>query len=73
MKVAIFEGGVRAREFGDRRIPSLEEQINDFIKGKKVIDIKHQMALDNLEFNTAVMTVLVMYEEHFRGEKDCQW
>ena len=44
MKVAIFEGGVRARKFGDRRIPSLEEQINDFIKGKKVIDIKHQMA-----------------------------
>ena len=26
MKVAIFEGGVRARKFGDRRIPSLEEQ-----------------------------------------------
>lgn len=63
MKVKILEGGVRARKFGDERIPSLEEQINDFIKGKKVIDIKYQMALDNLEFNTAVMTALIMYEE----------
>lgn len=63
MKVEIISGWVHARTIGDKHIPSLEEQINDFIKGKKVIDIKHQMALDDLQFNTVVMTALIMYEE----------
>lgn len=63
MKVAIISGWIHERRFGGKRIPSLEEKINDFIKGKKVIDIKHQMVLDNRQFNAAVMTALIMYEE----------
>ena len=43
--------------------PSLEERINDFIKDKKVIDIKQQALLNPNFFNILVMTALIMYEE----------
>ncbi|WP_298490944.1 hypothetical protein [uncultured Lactobacillus sp.] len=43
--------------------PSLEEQINDFIKDKKVIDIKQQALLNPNFFNSLVLTALIVYEE----------
>lgn len=48
--------------------PSLEEQINDFIKDKKVIDIKYQSNCSGYVYSGVHDTdyersVLVMYEE----------
>lgn len=43
--------------------PSLEKQINDFIKGKKVIDIKQQALSNPNFFNSLVLTALIVYEE----------
>lgn len=41
-----------------------EKEINDFIKGKKIIDIKYQ---DNLslyeDYEDGMKSVLIMYEE----------
>lgn len=48
--------------------PSLEEQINDFIKDKKVIDIKYQSNCSGYVYSGVHDTdyersVLIMYEE----------
>lgn len=55
MKVKILTSSLKG--------PSLEERINDFIKDKKVIDIKLQTSLDSNLFNNLVATALIMYEE----------
>lgn len=57
--------------FGGTNRETLVKDVNDFIKDKKVIDIKHQADVVNLSYhNTRIPknttfydTVLVVYEE----------
>ena len=52
MKVEVFETD---------RCSNFEKLINEFIKDKKVVDIKYN-AIPDLERNVTVYTALVMYE-----------
>ena len=69
MKVKIFyEYDEPRNRYGYCKVP-LEKRINDFIKGKKVIDIKYQVNISsyaNESFHDTdnVERALVMYEEH---------
>ena len=61
MKIKIFSGG---------KADSLEQQVNEFIKGKKIIDIKQsassaiQGSSDSPYPNKVwKLTIMVMYEE----------
>ena len=63
MKVKIFcESDEPTNKYGYCKVP-LEKRINDFIKDKKVIDIKYQA-----NGNDLIERALVMYEE--RGNED---
>ena len=53
MKVKVFETDISS---------DFEKIINEFIKGKKVVDIKYN-AIPDLERNITIYTALVMYEE----------
>lgn len=60
MKVKIF--------FNDDTISKLEEKINEFIKDKKILDIKYQISSYSSTNNyahseTLDVSVLVMYED----------
>jgi hypothetical protein len=46
--------------FGDKQSPSLEKQINEFIKGKELIDIKYQVTEDE-DFSSHY--ALVIYKD----------
>ena len=68
MKVKIFNGYDKpTTEYGYCKVP-LEKRINDFIKNKKVIDIKYQANISsyaNESYQDAdeLERALVMYEE----------
>ena len=68
MKVKIFcESDEPTNKYGYCKVP-LEKRINDFIKDKKVIDIKYQANIssyDNEYYhgNDLIERALVMYEE----------
>lgn len=64
MKIKIFEYS----SIFDMDIDDMEEDINDFIKDKKVIDIKYDcctVSKDRFEYITA----LVIYEEQPKNEE----
>ena len=69
MKVKIFyEYDEPANRYGYCKVP-LEKRINDFIKDKKVIDIKYQAnkssyANESFHDTDELERALVMYEEH---------
>ena len=69
MKVKIFyEYDEPANRYGYCKVP-LEKRINDFIKDKKVIDIKYQAnkssyANESFHDTDNLERALVMYEEH---------
>ena len=69
MKVTIFyESDEPRNRYGYCKVP-LEKRINDFIKDKKVIDIKYQAnvssyASGSFHDTDEIERALVMYEEH---------
>lgn len=69
MKVKIFcESDEPRNRYGYCKVP-LEKRINDFIKDKKVIDIKYQAnissyANESFHDTDELERALVMYEEH---------
>lgn len=69
MKVKIFcEYDEPTNRYGYCKVP-LEKRINDFIKDKKVIDIKYQAnkssyANESFHDTDELERALVMYEEH---------
>ena len=69
MKVKIFrEYDEPTNRYGYCKVP-LEKKINDFIKDKKVIDIKYQAnkssyANESFHDTDELERALVMYEEH---------
>lgn len=69
MKVKIFyECDEPTNRYGYCKVP-LEKRINDFIKDKKVIDIKYQVnvssyANESFHDTDELERALVMYEEH---------
>lgn len=61
MKIKFFNEFDEPRnKYGYCKVP-LEDRINDFIKDKKVIDIKYQASVSD---NELLERALVMYEEH---------
>lgn len=72
MKVKIFyEYDEPTNKYGYCDIP-LEKRINDFIKDKKVIDIKYQAnvssyANESFHGSDLIERALVMYKEHENG------
>ena len=61
MKVKIFnEYDEPKNTYGYCTVP-LEKRINDFIKDKKVIDIKYQVSVSD---NELLQRALVMYEKN---------
>ena len=75
MKVKIFcESDEPTKRYGYCKVP-LEKRINDFIKDKKVIDIKYQAnvssyANESYNDNDLIERALVMYEEHENRKED---
>ena len=69
MKVKIFyEYDEPRNRYGYCKVP-LEKRINDFIKDKKVIDIKYQVnissyANESFHDSDLIERALVMYKEH---------
>lgn len=72
MKVKIFyEYDEPTNRYGYCKVP-LEKRINDFIKDKKVIDIKYQAnissyANESFHDTDELERALVMYKEHENG------
>lgn len=67
MKIKIFHSS--------KDIESYENEINEFIKNKKVIDIKHSISSYGMADNYATyggmdMSTLIMYEETERNNAD---
>ncbi|MFV3012984.1 hypothetical protein ACLD43_13865 [Clostridium botulinum] len=59
MKVKILKGFMtKARDTNN-----IENQINDFIKNKKVIDIKHSMCVANEATHMYFIVVTILYED----------
>lgn len=56
MKIRIFPELITYGENHIKRVEGLQNEVNDFIKDKKVIDIKYQIN------NNETSYILVMYE-----------
>lgn len=56
-----WAGAMKVKTIGEINTCTLDKQINEFIKGKHVIDIKFSSFFDEIE--GASFSALIMYEE----------